>query len=654
MGNSQSSLTKNETRRANRLTKPLTRKLALSSPQLGCLEANAPELASGLIGWQNPWVGSQLSTEVRHSEPKPSQAPPTLLRSGPKSPEQNAIQNPIQPPDDLEFKPITLRSGTVSASPSIRRASYQPGTSGSYSHSSMVEQPRRANSMQTPSSHRHSSVIYGDVFDNATTSNTAFLVDNQRFSLTRRRSLLTRPGVATRRTTSAFRRVPSPIGEPEVSFDDSMEPQGLQWPLQAARQPSLPMPPPARPSSPVDPRYTQLGALKLGSLRVVNGAASPCPSERLPLDASGAGLGLDNIEGLAPNQSTLEIPSVSDLKKEDDAPDSPFSYEKSPVMTVPLRTKSMFMGDSEDEGIAMCDEGFVQLDGSAMGTEMVRKTSGSLNKSDSGYSSANSVRSLRQDRARTSFDSQASGSCGADSTRNSRASRDPSRTRRVDHLQRHGSLQRINSVNFSQRNPSLSRWHDRGSPPANPHAESRHRRSTPCTPHHMEYFLEDCVPNQPQSIPVAVPRTSIRGQPLSTRASLRDDRFSMTAVDASPFPPSSATLDKRFSYHQGMATSTKPSTQRSTSEHRGRRGQAMLEHHTRPRNMHSNRAWSHRSGIEVPPLPTIVSPGPLNAWEEKEMEFPVVDSRRGRPRSRSQNHRSHKLTKSRPQSEVFI
>lgn len=638
MGASQSSPAKDETRRA-RLSKPLTKKLAFSSPELTCSEANVPELTSGLIGWQNPWVGSQISTEVRRSGPRTRDIPPT---------EQRATQTSVQPPHDLEFKPVSLRSGTVSASPSVRRVSYQPGTLlRTYSQTSLKEQPKRAHSIQTAPSHRHSSVVYGDIFDNATTTNTAFLVDNQRFSLTRRRSLLTIPGVATRRTMSAVRRVPSPIGEPEVSHDDLMEPQGLQWPLLAARQPSRPMPPPARPSSPADTRYTQLGALKLGSLRVVNGAASPCPSERIPLDrtrSGGAGLGLDNVEGLVPGHSTVKIPSVSDLKKADDTPDSPFSYEKSPVMTTPSRGKSMFTGDSEDEGIAICDEGFVQLEQGGMNTGIERKPSSLLNKSDSGYSSATSDRSFQwgRGRTRTSFDSQGSGSYGANSAKNSWASRDPSRTRRGDQIQPPASLQRTNSVNFSQRNPSLSRWHERNGPSAIALAEPRARPSTMCESEYTEY-----LPNHTESIPMTVPRASIGGRSLSTRGQLYGDRFSM--VDMTPLPPSSATLEKGSSYHQPM-TNTKSLMQRSASEHRTRRGQEMLESHLRLRNR-QRRAWSYRSGIEVPPLPTIVSPEPSQC-EEKEMEFPVFDCR-GRPRSRSQDHR-RKLTKSRPHSTLFI
>lgn len=643
MGNFQSSPAKDETRRSNRLTKPLTKKLALGSPQVSRPEANPPELASGLIGWQNPWVGSHISTEIRSSGTEAIEKPPTSFQSEPASPEQSAVQTLTQPWNDVRLEPISPSSGSLSASASVRRASYQPGTLGNYSQISLVEQPKRANSIQTPPSQRHSSVIYEDFFEDATSSNTAFLVGNQRFSLTRRRSLLTRPGVATRRTKSAIQRVPSPIGEPEVPTDDLMESQGLQWPLHSRQRPSEPAPPPTRPTSPADSKYTQLGALKLGSLRVVNGAASPCPSERIPLGgahASGPGLGLKGVGDLAPRQSTLEIPSVSDLRKADDVPGSPFSFEKSPVIAVPPQRKSIFHGDSEDEGIAMCDDGSFQLEQSAMDAGTERSIPDSLNKSDSGYSSATSVRSF-QKRARASFDSQTSNSCGTDSTKASWVSGAPSCARSGDQGQRHLSPSRTSSKNFSQRHPAVSRWYDCSGPTAVSLGGSRARRSTLCAPRSTEYPIsDDLVPVRPESIRPTAPRPSPREKTISTRGPRHDDRFSMSVLDATSLSCSTATLEKRSSYHQLLSTDAASRRYGSASVHRARMNQELSMSRSRSRSRHSSRVWSHRPGVELPPpLPTSLSPDHPNAAEKQEIEHRLPDPRRGRPRSRSQDHR---------------
>ncbi|KAE8348157.1 hypothetical protein BDV28DRAFT_161600 [Aspergillus coremiiformis] len=111
------------------------------------------------------------------------------------------------------------------------------------------------------------------------------MIDSPGFSLIRRRSLLTRPGIATRRSLrDAAHRYPSSIGQEfESSFNRAGESnQPFQWPLTNCDDTVLDHTDPLaqiRPSTPTDFEYTHLGALKLGSLRVVNGSASPCPSD---------------------------------------------------------------------------------------------------------------------------------------------------------------------------------------------------------------------------------------------------------------------------------------------------------------------------------------------------------------------------------------
>lgn len=661
MGNLQSSTTKDDTRRANRLSKPLTRKLAaLSSPQVPRSETDAPELTTGLIGSQNPWVGSNLSTEVRNGHPKAREIPPTLFETeaGPSG-EKAVADSPAQSPvvqDSEPLSPLSPLSRAVPTSRSVRRASYQPGAYGGSSQLSFVpERPRRANSMQTTLT-RHSSVIYENTYEDATSSNTHFLVGNQRFSLTRRRSLLTRPGVATRRTTSAVRRVPSPIGEPTGPVDDLTDSKVLQWPLPPRQRPRL-TPESVVPSSPPDSRYTQLGALKLGSLRVVNGAPSPCPSERIPLGQPG--LGLDNVDITGRIRSTLEIPAVPDLKQSDDVPGSPFSFEKSPTTTFSPQSKSNFPVESEDEGIAMLDEVHSQPDKTAVKAGLDRSTSRSLNKSDSGYSSAASVGSYHHSRPRASFDSQTSGSCAADghakpiwitSDQSRRSSRQPS-----EEIQRQYSLHDAKSKteNYSRLHPKFDRWYDSIGPATDqPLAALRTRRSTLCAPRYTEY------PAQKVDFDPVVPATAVavHEEQAYSRGSLYADRFSISTLDISHSSGSSTTLrtDTLPSYQQQRGGSqVRTQMHRSASERYldAKAKHEMLTHHSRSRSRRGSRIWSQKPGVEVPPLPTIMSPDHLYG-EENENDFSASETIRGRPRSRSQDYRRRKLTKARFQPEI--
>ncbi|KAJ5670249.1 uncharacterized protein N7477_005612 [Penicillium maclennaniae] len=648
MGNLQSTSARDETRRFNRLSKPPTKKLAPSASQSSHLEPDRPELLTGVIGWQNPWVGSQISRDVRASYPKATEIPPTLFEAESGSPVQSINESPAlsltQSLNEPSLEPVSPHSGSFSANPSLRRASYQSGTWQEYSQAPPVqERPRRAISIQT-SLQRHKSVIYESPIEEATSSNTAFLVGNQRFSLTRRRSLLTRPGVATRRTTGAVRRVPSPIGEPE-SCDDTNESQGLQWPLPPREKNPLPVLLPARPTSPVDPRYTQLGALKLGSLRVVNGSASPCSSDRIPFGhphTTAPGLGLKNVETAGKRGSTLEIPIVSDVKKSDDVPGSPFSFEKSPIMAGP-RSKPIFPGD-EDEGIAMCD---VQLEQSTVDVGVDQSTLRSLNKSDSGYSSATSIRSLQRSRTRASLDSQASSYGAADSSNSAVVGNDQFCVP-IDECQRHFSLQEAQTRNFSRMHLANDRWYDGNGPATQPLAGLRARRSTLCAPRYTEY------PKAPEPSPVdtSYAFSSQQEQTIYTRRAPHDDHFYRSALDVASSAGSSTTLVTTPSYQQLANADRRDQAHRSTSGYRSY-GSHEWVGHSRSRSRHSGRIWSQKPGIHAPPLPTILSPDHLQAGKERGEEFPLPETYRGRPRSRSHDYR-RKSMKERLQPEMFI
>ncbi|CAL5867721.1 uncharacterized protein PFLUO_LOCUS1940 [Penicillium psychrofluorescens] len=654
MGNSQSIPNNDETRRANRLSKPLAQKLGFdpsSTPHLHP-PGNPPELATGLIGWQNPWVASSIShasSGTRASyHSKPREIPPTVFEAEdiPEIPEIPELPE-LSKKNDKEARdlavfaqkfdqhPFRARPTYRSSASFNQRDSYQPETINVPAESE-PEQPKRSNSIQTPLQ-RHRSGMHESNIEGVSLSNTHFLVDNQRFSLTRRRSLLTRPGVATRRTTSAIRRVPSTIGEPESP--EEIEANVMQWPLPPRQRPQLPIPPPARPTSPMDSRYTQLGALKLGSLRVVNGS-SPCPSERISLTrpcATGPGLGLVHVETTEARGSVLRIPPLEDVKKADDTPGSPFSFEKSPTITVQSRSKTVFPGEHEDEGIAMCDEvkasdsANIPVEKTTTESSIGRKTTQSLNKSDSGYSSAASIGSQQHSRTRESIDSQTSISCGADSSKNVLVS-NAQNLDRPGRAQRRLSLQEAKARNYSRPQLASSSRDDPSRSVVDPQNGLRGRRSTVCGPRstedHRRYNNASAFPNAPTGL---------------TRGPLYGDWYPINnSLEAGYGSGSSPPVPERHRHHQVSMNRS----HRALSEHNHVHGETdAWVSRSRSR---SSRTWSQKPGIDVPPLPTILSPGHLQVTEDMEMEMVVPETHRGRPRSRSHDHRRRKLIKARP------
>ncbi|OQE14995.1 hypothetical protein PENFLA_c034G02216 [Penicillium flavigenum] len=648
MGNTHSTKAKDETYRSNRLSKPLTKKFNASQSSQRP-ETDLPTLNSGLIGWQNPWVGNSISSAPvgkRGSYPKKAEIPPTLFET--ESSEESPTEDQTLVYEQSPTQRRLSRPSLLSAS-SSRRTSYQSETCSSSQSSPLYEQPpRRASSTRTPLQ-RHNSAVYETHIGDATSSNTHFLVGNQRFSLTRRRSLLTRPGVATRRTASAIRRVPSPIGEPECPIEDPTESTVLQWPLPSTPR-SLRLPSPVRPPSPMGARYTQLGALKLGSLRVVNGSASPCPSERIPLDgpcAPGSGLGLENIEVVGPSRgTTLEIPSLPDVKKPDDVPGSPFSFEKSPTITIQPRTKSLSSGDPEDEGIVLFDDTRIQLEKGVVESGLTRSTSQSLNKSDSGYSSATSVHSIQRSRTHSSSGSQTSSSCGADSSKNVWIPKDSASGRSGDQVQRPLSLQ-TKPENYSRLYPTAARWYDSSDP--TPLAPSRSRRSTLCAPRYTEYSSpRESLFEVTSTTVVSAPHQSPQG---FTRGLFYGDRLSLGSFDLASSTGSAATGDSQLSRQQST-TEAKERLRRSTSEYQiHEEYNAQL---SRSRSRRGSRIWSKKPGVVVPPLPTVAAPGYLQDDLDLDAELTPSEPMRGRSRSRNNDRPRRRLTKVRRQTDLCI
>ncbi|CAG8056254.1 unnamed protein product [Penicillium olsonii] len=637
MGNSQSSPAKDESRRANRLSKPLTKRLSVPPPPP---EPDHSAFGSGLIGWQNPWVGHTISSPVekRGSYPKKADIPPTLFET--ESPEESPTEERT-----INYNPIIERRR--SARPRLttagsRRTSCQLETSSQPSPVS-EQAPTRASSTRT-ALQRHNSAVYDNT---ATASNTHFLVGNQRFSLTRRRSLLTRPGVATRRASASIRRAPSPIGEPEHQSHDLAASTTLQWPLPLTQRAASPV----RPTSPTDARYTQLGALKLGSLRVVN--ASPCPSDRTTLSTNApvTGLGLGDLEVAAPSRAaTLEIPSLPDLKKADDLPGSPFSFENSPTITVAPRTQSIFPTHPEDEGIILFDDTRGQLEKSVSSAGLARSTSRSLNKSDSGYSSATSVHSMQRSRTQSSAGSQSSVSCGADSVKNVWMSSAPVFDRFDAEMQSHSSAQ-SKPENYSRLHLTATRWYDASNDPA-PLTASRSRRSTLCAPRYTEYSPRDFTEFRPSGVEPPYLSQPQQKQQALTRGPFYGDRLSVSLAEGPPSSSSSSATWNSHSSQQTMTGSTER-LRRSASEYSMHDG--LSQQHSRTKSR-SGRIWTKKPGVEAPPLPTILSPGYLRDDLDHDLELEAVNSEpmRGRPRSRSQDPRRRRLSKPRPLADTCI
>lgn len=464
MGNFQSIPSRAERRRANRLSKPLTNNACLSpistiSPPPAVSQVNSPA-SPRPAPWKDPWNGSSIpaSPSVADGNCRLSQSLPSTtpqIRAPPPRVSWNARSDSIAEesqggdyygiPSSVSTTPPISRRPSFQAS---RRASYHPDAWRSSSlSSSSPRQPIRTYSLQsTPQG--TNSTIYENELEDATSSNTYFMVNNQRFSVTRRRSLLTRPGVATRRSSKqSFRGSSPPADQGPVKAPSNRveKTRSMQLPLPESEDLNVRHSFPAaitRPDTPSDFQYTHLGALKLGSLRVVNGSTSPCPSDRskMPCDSSEdlrptAFAGSDHVKDPIKQGPTLDrplgqetghraasedtsvlasseqsnfapkIPSVPDSKGQVEIPTSPLSFEKSPTITT-LPTHVSFFGQGEEganEGRST--ENGARIQRRSTGGPNGKKPSKPLAKADSGYSSATSTHSS-QKVARASIDSQ--------------------------------------------------------------------------------------------------------------------------------------------------------------------------------------------------------------------------------------------------------
>jgi len=462
MGSFHSIPSRSGRRRTNRLSKPLTKKVSFLSP----ISRKSPPTNSNVTSplstrsapRRDPLNGVSVSVSPPASNHHDSQ--PQSLRSAPSQSrslrrvsawsrnESIAEENPEEHRHGLP-NPNSSAAASMSRRSSLRpprRASFQPESLRDIPQpSNTPAQPKRSYSLQSlPQSPR--GTIYEDALEEATSSNTYFMVDNQRFSLTRRRSLLTRPGVATRKPSrQSVRRLSPPLNqESESPLDGFAERQTLLQPpspeTEDATANSPFTPNFTRPDTPSDFEYTHLGALKLGSLRVVNGSASPSSSDRTRLNiprSTSPEITSDDvyIKETVPNNanspklhghgsssenkwkmtsSDASLLQLSNSSDKEDAPGSPFSFERSPTVATFPRHAS-FLTQEEDEGISLLNETSQVEDGASLLWKAHtrphdrKRHSRSLAKADSGYSSATSVRSSQDKPTRRSTDSQRQG-----------------------------------------------------------------------------------------------------------------------------------------------------------------------------------------------------------------------------------------------------
>ncbi|OGM40861.1 hypothetical protein ABOM_010752 [Aspergillus bombycis] len=301
MGSFLSIQSGNKQRRPNRLSKPPS---TFTSRSASC---RSPHQTSGVDSPvapnRAPWQDSSTVASVSISSPDPKsndrRSQSILSVSLQSETPWTGINRPGKrqpvPGEPNHVRLDTSHSGVPG--PLCRRASFQPSREPDTLHSaprSPSDQPgppRRSYSVHSAAQGTRSA-IHQSSLEEAASSNTHFMIDSPGFSLIRRRSLLTRPGIATRRSVRGVaQRCPSPIGQ-ELGFSPSCtgeSPQLFQWPPIDCEDPVLQHTNPlaeVRPPTPGDFGYTHLGALKLGSLRVVNGSASPCPSDRSRLRPS--------------------------------------------------------------------------------------------------------------------------------------------------------------------------------------------------------------------------------------------------------------------------------------------------------------------------------------------------------------------------------
>ncbi|KAL4783481.1 hypothetical protein BJX76DRAFT_348559 [Aspergillus varians] len=327
MGSSLSLLqSKDKRRRSNRLSKPPQNQATPICPaSRSPLQPTEQTLSlpSTPTAWQNPWTGISVPmspSDIVSPNPrsqsfssKPLRREATWKSNGPPVAQRSAHGTAEIWPQAPTPAPSRRGSmyGRASFHPS-EIATFQPTTLQSNPQSPLMGQPKRSYSVHSPSQ-KSKNGVQRPTLDMFASVNSHSRVNSQDSLPTRRRSLLIRPGVATRKTTKSIS--PTFLSGPYENCTVSPGPHDASF--KPTRSPFLPHEDiifndyeplsQLRPPTPSDFGYTHLGALKLGSLRIVNGSASPCSSDRTRLGRAGSPTPeaiLDNVN------STDLLPSV--------------------------------------------------------------------------------------------------------------------------------------------------------------------------------------------------------------------------------------------------------------------------------------------------------------------------------------------------------
>ncbi|KAL4808568.1 hypothetical protein BDV18DRAFT_101793 [Aspergillus unguis] len=477
MGSSLSLQSRDKRRRLNRLSKPPQNQTVPDSPIPRSPRQpteKAVSLPTTPTAWRNPWTSTSVPvdpggtvTENPRSQSvssKPLRRQTTWHSSGPPVGKRriNSTANLwSQSPTSPTTTPNRQCSvyGRTSFHPS-ETTTFQPTTLQTNPQSPLIGQPRRSYSVRHRSQRAGNGVQQRDPDRFAPMSSHSRVKSLDTLPI-RRRTMLMRPGVATRNASI----ITAPTSFSEADQEDSVSDQ----PESALFGPTLghylarePMYLDDReqplsqlcPTTPNDGGYTHLGALRLGSLRVVNGSVSPCPSDRTRLSHADAtiseamsgslhhselhkedcasrpkssdGLSVDTeyhslyehtrVVDYAPDSlhakiepsnhnlpahpvirndalaTTLEIPSDYTARDDVDFPASPFSFAKSPTL---ISGRMMELREAEDESISVCnDEKSLQSLPEKVPERHLSYSScaSSHRRADSGYSSAASHR----------------------------------------------------------------------------------------------------------------------------------------------------------------------------------------------------------------------------------------------------------------------
>ncbi|KAL4900608.1 hypothetical protein BDW74DRAFT_94778 [Aspergillus multicolor] len=454
MGSSLSLPSRDKRRRSNRLSKPPQNQSVSGCPSSRSLPQPAEQtlsLPSTPTAWQNPWTGASVpvgSDDVVLHNPrsqsfsaKPLSREATLRSSVARRSIHNTCDSwPLSPTSPT---PTSSRQGSFYERPSFHPsevATFQPTTLQSNPQSSpLIGQPKRSYSVHS-SSQKSRTGIQQRALDRFGSFNSHTRIKHHETLPIRRRSLLIRPGVATRKAAT----IPfsESYNEPTVSPESLAEHASTHGDTLPRDVKLLSQ---YRPATPSDFGYTHLGSLQLGSLRVVNGSASPCPSDRTGLNQAGsptleaisADLDIGNPPGtettlpseayagnqpildttdpnhvsITPNETchnvlahsvssarspmpatVLDTSCATSVGDDVDFPASPFSFEKSPTL---VSCCGMDLREADDEGISVYDKERVPISSSGKVPERHLSYSSCASshiRGDSGYSSAASNR----------------------------------------------------------------------------------------------------------------------------------------------------------------------------------------------------------------------------------------------------------------------